>query len=202
MASRPITPSHDAHSTHLHDNTSLPSRPPVSSSKPNSYLGSGVPGSSVNHDGPQAAPVESSLLAQSAEYENENVEKDHQHEPTAMDHGAVPELQRSASQMSQSQTQTPSRGGTLKKKASLKRTGSLMRTTSKRSSRAGSVRSVTLGEKEKYGQNEEMNSVFYCPVPTSGNPTELLANRFQCTLLPLLLGHLHWLVYVSTLNVL
>jgi hypothetical protein len=192
MASRPITPSHDAYPTHLHDNTSLASRPPVSSSKHNSYVGSGIPGNSLNHDNIQGAPVEPSLLAQSTQHENDDAGKDHQHESGTMDHGAVPELHRSASQMSQSQTQTPSRGGTLKKKASLKRTGSLMRTSSRRSSRAGSVRSVTLGEKEKYGQSEEMNSVFYCPVPTSGSPTELLANRFQCMLLLVQLGRLHW----------
>ena len=142
-----------------------------------------MPGSAVNHDHAQGALVESSHLAQSAPYENEDLDKDYLHTPAAMDHGAVPELHRSASQMSQSQIQTPSRGGTLKKKSSLKRTSSLMRTSSRRSSRAGSVRSMTLGEKEKYGQSEEMNSVFYCPVPTSGSPTELLANRFQGMLL-------------------
>lgn len=182
MASRPITPLRDAHPTHLNDDISVPSRPPVSSSKPNSYLGSGVPGSAVNYDRVQGAPGEPSLLAQSASYENEDLDKDHPHTSTAMDLGAVPELHRSASQMSQSQIQAPSRGGTLKKKSSLKRTSSLMRTSSRRSSRAGSVRSLALGEKEKYGQSEETNSVFYCPIPTSGNPTELLANRFQGTL--------------------
>jgi ribosomal protein L9 len=183
MASRPITPSRDAHPTHLNDDISIPGRPPASSSKRNSYISSGVPGSAVNHDHAQGAPVESSLLAQSGSYENEDLEKDYSHTSAVMDHGAVPELRRSASQMSQSQIQTPSRGGTLKKKSSLKRTSSLMRTSSRRSSRAGSVRSMTLGEKEKYGQSEEVNSVFYCPVPTSGSPTELLANRFQGMLL-------------------
>jgi ribosomal protein L9 len=143
-----------------------------------------VPGSAVSHDHPQGAPVESPLLPQSAPHGSEDLDKDYPHTSAAMDHGAVPELHRSASQMSQSQIQTPSRGGTLKKKSSLKRTSSLMRTSSRRSSRAGSVRSMTLGEKEKYGQSEEANSVFYCPVPTSGSPTELLANRFQGMLLP------------------
>ena len=88
-------------------------------------------------------------------------------------------VQRSNSQMSQSQNALPSRGGTLKKKASLKRTGSLGRSASRKSSYAGSVRSMRLGEKEKYGETEESNSAFYCPIPTSGNPTELLATRFQ-----------------------
>lgn len=184
MSSRPITPSHDAYPSHLHDNVSLPSRPPATSSRPNSYLGAGFPGSSVNHDHAQGDPAEPSLLAQSAQHKHEDIGQGYQPESGAMAPGGAPELHRSASQMSQSQIQTPSRGGTLKKKASLKKSGSLMRTSSRRSSRAGSVRSLTLGEKEKYGQSEEMNSVFYCPVPTSGSPTELLANRFQCMLLP------------------
>ncbi|KAI9809602.1 MAG: hypothetical protein M1825_000034 [Sarcosagium campestre] len=75
-----------------------------------------------------------------------------------------------------------SRGGTLKKKPSLSRKTSLKRGGSRRSSRAGSVRSVFLGDKEKYsveGDGGERNSAFYTPVPTAGNPTEILATRFQ-----------------------
>src|SRR5947209_15291198 len=98
MASRPITPSRDAHPIHLNDDISVPSRPPVSSSKPNSYLGSSVPGGAVNYDHAQGAPRESSLLAQSAPYENEDLDKDYPHNSAAMDHGAGPELHRSASQ--------------------------------------------------------------------------------------------------------
>lgn len=75
---------------------------------------------------------------------------------------------------------TPERASTLKKKASLSKKGSLRRGGSKRSSRAGSVRSLKLGEKEKYGMGEnEMTSAFYVPIPTKGAPTETLANRFQ-----------------------
>lgn len=40
---------------------------------------------------------------------------------------------------------------------------------------------MKLGEKEKYEPTEEQNSAFYCPVPLSGNPTDLLADRFQGT---------------------
>ncbi|KAJ9615365.1 phosphatidylinositol 4,5-bisphosphate-binding protein [Cladophialophora chaetospira] len=89
------------------------------------------------------------------------------------------ELPRTDSHMSGSQTLLPSRGGTLKKKASLHKSASLKRSASKRSSYAGSVRSLQLGEKEKYDETPETNSVFYTPVPTTGNPTELLATRFQ-----------------------
>jgi hypothetical protein len=79
---------------------------------------------------------------------------------------------------------SPSRSGTLKKKGSLKKKG-LRRSGSKRNSRAGSVTSLLLGEKERYadGEGAERDSVFYTPVPTSGNPTEILANRFQGNLL-------------------
>ena len=65
----------------------------------------------------------------------------------------------------------PSRGGTLKKKASLRR-----RSSSRRSSRAGSVRSLAL---QPAGDVDEMQSAFFSPVPTTGNPTEILANRFH-----------------------
>lgn len=94
-------------------------------------------------------------------------------------------VQRSASQMSQSQTATPSRGGTLKKKSSIKRAVSLKRSASHRSSYAGSVRSLRLGDKEKYEPTEESNSAFYSPIPITGNPTELLADRFQGKLIDL-----------------
>ena len=168
--SRPITPSYDTNVPNPHAESSFPSRPPVSGSKPNSYLSSGMAGSSVAHDQDltQGAPTDQSILSQSAPYDDPRQADDR---PTSSGMDA-PEV---------APTQTPARGGTLKKKGSIKRTGSLMRTNSRRSSRAGSVRSLALGEKEKYHQNEETNSIFYTPIPTSGNPTELLATRFQCS---------------------
>lgn len=87
-------------------------------------------------------------------------------------------LQRSDSQASYASA-APSRSGTLKKKPSLSRKGSLKRTGSRRSMRAGSVKSLSLGEKEKYG-DEDPGSAFYVPIPTTGSPTDELANRFQC----------------------
>ncbi|KAI9743272.1 MAG: hypothetical protein M1818_003118 [Claussenomyces sp. TS43310] len=86
-----------------------------------------------------------------------------------------PAMQRSTSVTSQGDTLTPSRGGTLKKKASLKRGSSLKRSGSRRSSKAGSVRSLALQPEP----NDELRSVFFSPVPTTGNPTEILANRFS-----------------------
>lgn len=87
-----------------------------------------------------------------------------------------PTMQRSNSIMSQGETATLSRGTTLKKKASLKRGASLKRSSSRRSSRAGSVRSLAL---QSSTDTDEAHSAFYSPIPTSGNPTEILANRFQ-----------------------
>ncbi|KAI0893169.1 hypothetical protein F4806DRAFT_488568 [Annulohypoxylon nitens] len=69
-----------------------------------------------------------------------------------------------------------SRGNTLKKKNSLRRSGSLKRSSSRRSMKAGSVRSLVL---QSSHDSDEIHSAFYCPVPTSGSPTELLSNRFQ-----------------------
>ncbi|KAJ3569517.1 hypothetical protein NPX13_g6058 [Xylaria arbuscula] len=69
-----------------------------------------------------------------------------------------------------------SRGNTLKKKNSLRRSASLKRSGSRRSMKAGSVRSLAL---QSSHEPDEIHSAFYCPVPTSGSPTELLAQRFQ-----------------------
>ncbi|GAB1317300.1 phosphatidylinositol 4,5-bisphosphate-binding protein [Madurella fahalii] len=69
-----------------------------------------------------------------------------------------------------------SRGNTLRKKASLRRSTSLRRSGSRRSMKAGSVRSLAL---QSTTDQDEMHSAFYCPVPTAGSPTEVLANRFQ-----------------------
>lgn len=48
---------------------------------------------------------------------------------------------------------------------------------------AGSMRSLTLGDKEKYATGEVgedvSRSAFYVPIPTSGHPAEALIARFQ-----------------------
>ncbi|KAI1319591.1 hypothetical protein F5Y16DRAFT_414214 [Xylariaceae sp. FL0255] len=98
-----------------------------------------------------------------------------------------PNIQRSNSAMSQrsevitgdaasTHSISLSRGNTLKKKASLRRSGSLKRSSSRRSMKAGSVRSLALQSSHDI---DELHSAFYCPIPTSGTPTEVLANRFQ-----------------------
>ena len=87
-------------------------------------------------------------------------------------------MQRPNSSISQSYTLTPSKGGTLKKRQSLSRKNSMKRAGSTKGSRPGSVKSLTFAD-DMGGHNVEINSAFFTPVPTSGNPTEILANRFQ-----------------------
>jgi hypothetical protein len=86
--------------------------------------------------------------------------------------------ERSASRASTlNQGAAPSRSGTLKKKNSVKRASSLRRSGSRKSLHAGSIRGVALDDDEPSATRH--NSVFYTPVPTSGSPTDILANRFQ-----------------------
>lgn len=73
--------------------------------------------------------------------------------------------------------QLPVRNNTLRKRASFGGSNSLRRrSSSRRSNRAGSVRSLAL---QSAMDPDDARSAFYCPVPTSGNPTDVLANRFQ-----------------------
>lgn len=89
-------------------------------------------------------------------------------------------MQRSASTMSHVRSSDLTGGGTLKKKASLSKRGSLRRNGSRKSMRAGSVRSLSLGDREKYHTegSDDVNSAFMLPIPANGNPTEVMANRF------------------------
>lgn len=177
MMERPVTPGSaaPAGNSALADPSIHSARPASArpSSRPVSYAGTQHTDvvSHVDNTHGVGAPQQLSVLSQAAgSYEDA---------PMSANQEAAPELPRTNSHLSTSQSILPSRSGTLKKKPSLHKSTSLKRTASKRSSYAGSVRSLKLGEKEKYGETEETNSVFYCPVPTSGNPTELLANRFQ-----------------------
>lgn len=76
----------------------------------------------------------------------------------------------------QQQLAMANRGNSLKKKSSTRRTLSLRRSGSRRSMRAGSVKSLALNPAS---DPNEAHSAFYCPVPTSGNPTQVLIDRFQ-----------------------
>ncbi|RMZ79403.1 hypothetical protein DV738_g3330, partial [Chaetothyriales sp. CBS 135597] len=117
---------------------------------------------------------------------------------------------RSISQYSEGQhVLAPQRSGTLKKKASLRRSASLGKGPSRRSSFVGSARSLRQSERDPFEDaaennvnvngtenvdgvgiadtnintaaniNANINNPFFTPIPTSGSPTELLADRFQ-----------------------
>lgn len=131
--------------------------------------------SSVTDFGTSGTQAYSSPLAQQSGRFNEEWDAS-QRGSSIIDSGN--NMQRSDSVMSQGETLIPSRGGTLKKKASVKRGNSVKRSSSRRNSLAGSMRSLALQPREGTEQ-DEMNSAFYSPVPTSGNPTEQLSTRFQ-----------------------
>ena len=140
---------------------------------------------SVPSDLAQGAPTEVSPLSQSVGNTQHTKQSDgFNADDTQMgsSHNADSDLRGRTSTMSQSQTLTPSRGGTLKKRQSLSKKASLKRKDSGKRSRAASVRS--LGGEDRHGflgDQMELNNAFYTPVPTTGNPTEILANRFQGT---------------------
>ncbi|KAL4974202.1 hypothetical protein BDW66DRAFT_140561 [Aspergillus desertorum] len=172
-ALRSQTPVHDPFGPSSHPpNTLAPSKDYIvrSGSRPNSYAGS-----TAGYNGADGAVDPSPL----ANYGRFHEELDAMSMRGSADRPSI--MQRSASAMSVSRAATPTRSGTLKKKSSLSKRGSLRRSGSRRSMRAGSVRSLALGDREKYAVDgeEDVNSAFYIPVPTSGNPTEVLAERFQ-----------------------
>ena len=131
----------------------------------------------------QGAPNTTSPLSQSVHRNQADEPSGDQRGYQLVDNGVDGDMRRTNSTLSQSHTLTPSRGGTLKKKQSVSRKGSLKRASSRRSSAAGSVRSVAFTN-DGAADGGEMNSAFYTPVPTSGNPTEILANRFQGMSMP------------------
>lgn len=180
MSSRLVTQSNEAHG----GGALTASRPRTSNSRPHSYLSSSGPGGASALEQGLGVQMDSTPLSQSLSKQEDRYGLGNHDDGSLYDgHQNMTggELRRSSSQMSQSHTMVQSRGGTLKKKASLRRTGSMKRSSSRRSSRAGSVRSLALGEKEKYGEGEDFNNAFFTPVPTAGSPTDILANRFQGT---------------------
>jgi hypothetical protein len=178
MAARPQTPVQDAYSIpSIHDPVVLSRGYGTlrSSSRPSSYAGN----SSAFHYN-HGTPEQSSQIPYNPRFKEELDTISHR-SSIALDR--PPSIvHRSASTASQARSTTPSRQGTstLRKKASLSKKGSLRRNGSRRSLGAGSVKSLSLGDREKYPDGtEDVNSVFMVPIPTSGNPTEVLSTRFQ-----------------------
>lgn len=172
MAARPQTPSQDAYMIPYPNDPGALSRgygPRSTLSRPNSFAGT-----SAHHYGSGA--LEPSQVPHNPRFKEDFDTASHR--SSVFDSPAG--MQRSASTMSHVRSTTPSRSSTLRKKASLSKKGSLRRNGSRRSMRAGSVRSLSLGDREKYGTDgsDDLNSAFVTPIPTNGNPTEVLANRF------------------------
>lgn len=140
----------------------------------------------------QGAPNEASPLSQSVgQHEYAQTYGDSEADVTQMgsSHVAESDTRGGTSTMSQSQTLTPSRGGTLKKRQSLSKKASLKQKDGGKRSRAASVKSFGGGDKGGFaGDQTELNNAFFTPVPTTGNPTEILANRFQGMYRLLILG--------------
>ena len=140
---------------------------------------------SAPSDFAQGAPNEASPLSQSinqTQHAQQYEAFDTEATQTGSSHVANSDLRGGNSATSQSQTLTPSRGGTLKKRQSLSKKASLKRKDSGKRSRTASVRSFAGGDKDGFlGDQVELHNVFFTPVPTTGNPTEILANRFQGT---------------------
>lgn len=131
-------------------------------------------------DNPESLPLQTQFAQQSYPSRfTEGLDTSHQGSSTIGADGT--DLRRHDPSISQA---LPSRGGTLKKKRSLSRKGSVKRTSSRRASRSGSLIGGGLGGQDDYAGDfgDEMNSAFFTPVPVTGNPTEILANRFQCKL--------------------
>ncbi|KAK5734353.1 phosphatidylinositol 4,5-bisphosphate-binding protein [Elasticomyces elasticus] len=147
-------------------------------SVPNSNeRGPGTGISDFAHGNPSAAT--SSPLAQSAQYPQGAFHDDFdasQRGGSSIAGDGDFGINRSASTASTAvPAQAPTRSNTLKKKASMRRTGSLKRSSSKRSlAAAGSIKNIGGAHEDK-----DFNSVFHTPIPTQGSPTEVLANRFQ-----------------------
>ncbi len=132
-----------------------------------------VEATDIRQDG--SSPLSPSHLRNQSEHFEENPTVGHLGFGESDTHHAT-------STMSQSHTLTPSRGGTLKKRQSISRKNSLKRSGSRKNSRPGSVKSLTFAD-DVGGHGSEMNSAFFTPVPTTGSPTDMLANRFQGKLL-------------------
>lgn len=126
----------------------------------------------------QAHPSQTSPISQSAGQQHGGAFTDDtsasQHGSPVAGDGATGRFRSTSNASTAVQAQAPSRSNTLKKKSSVRRTGSLKYSASKRGVDAGSVKGYNGARSE-----QDYNSVFHTPIPTQGSPTEVLANRFQ-----------------------
>ncbi|KAL1303113.1 hypothetical protein AAFC00_006549 [Neodothiora populina] len=157
-----------------------------STARPNGAYGGGHNATTGIADfatGTPSAQMSSRLVAASNDPPGSVIVKDHSN-PMPMPPAAAADsgLMRSTSSASTAYNRdsaTPSRSGTLKKKASVSRTRSLRRSNSRKSMTAGSIKGVGFAGDGATSDGEDYNSALYTPIPTSGSPTEILADRFQ-----------------------
>jgi len=120
-------------------------------------------------------PSTTSPLTQSSYYVRPETEIDTDINLSSYAAGNDSKLRRSDSTSStkvESNNNGAFRAGTLKKKQSLRKTSNVKRSPSRKPFRAGIIKGTG-------HDGIDFNSIFYTPVPTSGNPTDVLANRFQ-----------------------
>jgi hypothetical protein len=169
MASRARTPSQEAYG----------SVPPLNSAFASRGYGTSSVPASADYPPTAGNAIETSPLAQSFQG-NTNTFSSNRYEDMDDDRGSSLQqlegagLHRTASMTSKSGT--PSRSNTLRKQKSLTRKTSLKRSGSRKSLQAGSIKGVSADDRKAV---QDYNNVFYTPVPTTGAPTEILANRFQ-----------------------
>lgn len=168
---RAHTPSHDRYSP-------IPTPNEAHLSK-----GYGAPPTEATDFAPHSGnPIESSPLSQSLQqqqHHHHHLGNFHEDFDASQRGSSIVDgdIHRSASSASAHQGGSLSRNSTLKKKGSLSRKSSLKRSGSRKSLRAGSIKGVNIHDEGVDPPHH--NSVFYTPIPTSGAPTDILANRFQ-----------------------
>ncbi|KAI9816526.1 MAG: hypothetical protein M1827_001658 [Pycnora praestabilis] len=188
MASGPQTPAaHDTYGSvptphelvRLDKSHEFASHDTSSHLRPSSTVGATDFGDTAGH------PIESSPLSQSVQQQQEtrfNEEFETPQRGTSFVDGGAESTHKAESVTSVVNPVSPARGGTLKKKSSLRKKDSVKRSDSRKSTRPGDVeRSLALAEQERYEHEyrDEMRSFNFTPVPITGNPTEILSNRFQ-----------------------
>jgi hypothetical protein len=169
MATRARTPSQEAYNSVSAPNAALTSRGygASSGSAPADYA-------PTSGNALETSPLAQSFQRNSTFTSNRYEDMDDDDRGSSLQQLEGAGLHRTASMTSKSGT--PSRNNTLKKQKSLSRKTSLKRSSSRKSLNVGSIKGVSIDDRRT---PEDYNNVFYTPVPTTGAPTEILANRFQ-----------------------
>lgn len=180
MTSRPETPSNGLYGSVPEPAATHLDRGYGAAPEAQSYLNNGTPSGTTDFAAGMESHTAGAPAAAAADPYGSVIVKDH----SMPLRDAQPEvaLNRSASSASTAYNRdavTPSRSGTLKKKSSISRKSSLKRSGSRKSMTAGSIKGVGFAGDAAGFDPEDYNSALFTPIPTTGSPTEILANRFQ-----------------------